>query len=112
MDLSSGRKGRMFYYEENNVPPYDELIFIANSKKHDKDIIRRFLRAIELGTQFIVNHPEKSWEIFRSYSPKKLDNELNRLAWFDTISRFNLRPAGMDAGRSRHSPTICGKAVK
>ncbi len=94
-----GRKGRMFYYEENNIPPYDELIFIANSKKNDKDAIRRFLRAIELGTQYIVNNPEKSWEIFRDYSPKKLDNELNRRAWFDTISRFDLRPAARDAGR-------------
>ncbi|USE37186.1 ABC transporter substrate-binding protein [Endozoicomonas sp. SCSIO W0465] len=94
-----GHKGRMFYYEENNIPPYDELIFIANSKKHDKDAIRRFLRAIELGTQYIVNNPEKSWAIFRDYSPKKLDNELNRRAWFATISRFDLRPAAKDTGR-------------
>ena len=94
-----GSKGRMFYYEEHNIPPYDELIFIANSKKHDKDANRRFLKAIELGTQFIVNNPEKSWEIFRDYSPKKLDNELNRRAWFDTISRFALRPAAKDLSR-------------
>ena len=46
-----------------------------------------------------MNNPEKSWEIFRDYSPKKLDNELNRRAWFDTISRFDLRPAARDAGR-------------
>ena len=94
-----GSKGRMFYYEEHNIPPYDELIFIANSKKHDKDANRRFLKAIELGTQFIVNNPEKSWAIFRDYSPKKLDNELNRRAWFDTISRFALRPAAKDLSR-------------
>ncbi|WP_067516163.1 ABC transporter substrate-binding protein [Endozoicomonas ascidiicola] len=94
-----GEKGRMFYYEENNIPPYDELIFIANSKKHNKDAIRRFLRAIELGTQYIVNNPDKSWEIFRDYSPEKLNNELNRRAWFDTISRFDLRPAAKDVGR-------------
>ena len=46
-----------------------------------------------------MNNPEKSWEIFRDYSPEKLDNELNRRAWFDTISRFDLRPAAKDAGR-------------
>lgn len=94
-----GEKGRMFYYEENNVPPYDELIFIANSKKNDKDAIRRFLRAIEMGAQYIVNNPEKSWEIFRDYSPNKLDNKLNRRAWFDTIPRLDLRPAAQDVAR-------------
>ncbi|MGI9279060.1 MAG: ABC transporter substrate-binding protein [Endozoicomonas sp.] len=94
-----GHQGKMFYFEENGIPPYDELIFIANSKKSDKEAIRRFLRAIELGTQFIVNNPEESWKIFRDYSPKKLDNELNKRAWFDTVSRFALRPAAKDTGR-------------
>ncbi|WP_252177390.1 ABC transporter substrate-binding protein [Endozoicomonas sp. 4G] len=94
-----GRQGKMFYYEENGIPPYDELIFIANSKTNDKEMIRKFLRAIELGTQFIVNNPQESWEIFRDYSPKKLDNELNKRAWFDTVSRFALRPSARDTGR-------------
>ncbi|KEQ16487.1 ABC transporter ATP-binding protein [Endozoicomonas numazuensis] len=94
-----GRQGKMFYFEENGIPSYDELIFIANSKKNDKDAIKKFMRAIELGTQFIVNNPKESWKIFRDYSPKKLDNELNKRAWFDTVSRFALRPAARDTGR-------------
>ncbi|WP_245662947.1 ABC transporter substrate-binding protein [Endozoicomonas arenosclerae] len=94
-----GRQGKMFYYEENGIPSYDELIFIANSKKNDKEAIRKFLRAIELGTQFIVNNPEESWKIFRDYNPENLDNELNKRAWFDTVPRFTLRPAAKDTGR-------------
>lgn len=94
-----GRKGKMFYYEENGIPPYDELIFIANSKKNDKEAIQKFLRAVELGSQYIVNNPEKSWKIFRDTSPAKLDNELNKRAWFDTVARFALRPAAKDTGR-------------
>ncbi len=94
-----GEKGRMFYFEEQNIPPYDELIFIANPEKHDKDAIKRFLRAIELGAQFIVNNPEKSWDIFKNYNPKQLDNELNKRAWKDTIPHFALRPAAKDVGR-------------
>ena len=94
-----GRKGKMFYYEEHGIPPYDELIFIANKEKHDKEAIRRFLRAVELGTQYIVNNPDKSWEIFRDSSPGKLDNELNKRAWYDTLPRLTLRPAAVDRGR-------------
>ena len=58
----------------------------------------KFLSAIEKATQYIINHPEESWEIFAN-SSKELNNELNRKAWFDTIPRFALRPAALDKGR-------------
>ncbi|MCY4305636.1 MAG: ABC transporter substrate-binding protein [Aestuariivita sp.] len=93
-----GIEGRCFYLEEEGIPPYDELIYIANSKKIDRDKLRRFLRATELATQFIINYPEESWEIFKNYSPE-LDDELNARAWEDTITRFALRPEALDEGR-------------
>ncbi|MDE2792005.1 MAG: ABC transporter substrate-binding protein [Paracoccaceae bacterium] len=93
-----GIEGRCFYVEEEGVPTYDELIYVANSELMDIDKIRRFLRATELATQFIINHPAESWEIFRSTS-SELDDELNAKAWVDTIPRFALRPEALDAGR-------------
>ncbi|WP_330926024.1 ABC transporter substrate-binding protein [Candidatus Sororendozoicomonas aggregata] len=94
-------KGRMFYFEELGVPPYDELIFIANTdpKKRDDEAIRRFLNGIELGTQFITNHPEEAWEIFKNSNKKQLDNSLNKHAWLDTVAYLAKRPAAMDVGR-------------
>ena len=94
-----GKKGRMFYNEEHGIPPYDQLIYIANSKKHDKEAIRRFMEAVEKGVQYIVNHPDESWEMFRDYRKEQLDNKLNKRAWYDTVSRFALRPAAKDVGR-------------
>jgi putative hydroxymethylpyrimidine transport system substrate-binding protein len=64
----------------------------------DKDKMIRFLKATELATQFIINNPQKSWEIFSATSPE-LKDELNNRAWFDTLPRFALRPAALDAGR-------------
>ncbi len=93
-----GVEGRCFYIEEEGVPNHDELIYVAHSEQLDVKKIRRFLRATELATQFIVNHPEESWEIFRSSSPE-LDDELNAKAWVDTLPRFALRPEALDAGR-------------
>ena len=49
LDLE-GSPGRAFYPEEEGVPPYDELIFIANSDKLDEPRLPRFLDAIEAGT--------------------------------------------------------------
>ena len=90
--------GRCFYPEEEGIPAYDELIYVANPETMDTDMIRRFLSATERATQFIVNHPEESWEIFSATSAE-LQDELNERAWADTIPRFALRPEALDAGR-------------
>ena len=90
--------GRCIYIEEEGVPAYDELIYVANPDRMDSDMLARFLRATEIATQYIINNPEKSWEIFAETS-KELQNELNRRAWLDTLPRFALRPAAFDAGR-------------
>ncbi len=93
-----GIDGRCFYPEEEGVPSYDELIYVANPETMDTDMIRRFLAATEKATQFIVNHPEESWEVFAATSAE-LQDELNARAWVDTIPRFALRPEALDAGR-------------
>lgn len=97
MDIE-GVKGRCFYLEEEGLPPYDELIYVAHSERMDVNKVKRFLAATEKATQYIVNHPKKSWEIFAATS-KELQDELNKRAWVDTLPRFALRPAALDAGR-------------
>ena len=93
-----GAPGKCFFVEEEGVPPYDELIYVANPDTMDLEIISRFLRATELATQYIVNHPGESWEVFKSTGPE-LDDALNLRAWGDTIPRFALRPAAVDTAR-------------
>ncbi|WP_171175287.1 ABC transporter substrate-binding protein [Ruegeria sp. HKCCD8929] len=97
MDIE-GVPGTCFYIEEEGVPPYDELIYVANPETMDADKVARFLAATEKATQFIVNNPEASWEVFSATSTE-LQDELNARAWVDTLPRFALRPAGFDAGR-------------
>lgn len=97
MDIE-GVPGRCFYLEEEGLPAYDELIYVANPETMDEDAIRRFLAATERATQFIVNHPQESWAIFAG-TAAELDDELNRRAWADTLPRLALRPAALDEGR-------------
>ncbi|UWQ98567.1 ABC transporter substrate-binding protein [Rhodobacteraceae bacterium S2214] len=97
MDIA-GVPGHCFYVEEEGLPAYDELIYVANSETMDTDMIMRFLAATEKATQYIVNHPEEAWQIFASTAPA-LQDELNARAWVDTLPRFALRPTAMDAGR-------------
>ena len=93
-----GVEGKCFYIEEEGVPPYDELIYVANPDRMNSDLIARFLAAVEKATQYIVNNPDDSWIIFSSTAPE-LNDELNAKAWVDTLTRFALRPAAFDAGR-------------
>ena len=95
-----GSKGRAFYVEEEGVPPYDELILVANSARLDDPRLAKALRAIERGVQYLINHPDDAWKIFAGHKPG-LDDELNRRAWRDTLPRFALRPAALDRGRYR-----------
>ena len=93
-----GYKGRAFYVEEEGVPSYDELILVANPDHMDRAVLRRFLDALEDGVRYLVNHPDESWELFIR-GRAELDDELNRLAWRDTLTRFALRPAALDRAR-------------
>ncbi len=97
MDIE-GVEGNCFFVEEEGLPAYDELIYVANTGSMDKDMIARFLAATEKATQYIVNHPQDSWEVFSGTSAE-LQDELNARAWADTLPRFALRPAALDAGR-------------
>jgi putative hydroxymethylpyrimidine transport system substrate-binding protein len=93
-----GLAGRCFYPEEEGVPLYDELIYVANPATMDAGKVARFLAATERAIVYMVNHPEASWEIFAG-TAAELQDELNKRAWADTLPRFALRPAALDRGR-------------
>ncbi|MDA0149024.1 ABC transporter substrate-binding protein [Vibrio sp. LaRot3] len=94
-----GYKAKAFFPEEHGVPAYDELVFVANAKTHDAEAIKAFNQALEQATTYIVNHPQVSWQEFVAYSPDTLNNELNKRAWNDTLTRFALRPSAVDLKR-------------
>src|SRR5690606_25986288 len=95
-----GVKGKCFFVEEEGVPVYHALVYVANQDRLEKDKISRFLSATEKAAQFIVNHPDKGYALFSSYS-SELKDELNQRAWKDTVARFSRAPASLDYGRLR-----------
>lgn len=94
-----GYDATAFYPEEHGVPPYDELIFVANKNKYDPEVIAKFNQALEKATVYLINHPEQAWKEFVAYSPDTLNNDLNRHAWEDTLTRFALRPGAVELKR-------------
>ena len=107
LDLE-GNPGRAFYVEEEGVPPYEELIFVAHNDRRDDIRLYRFLRAIEAATLYIINYPQESWKSFVAFDPQ-LDTPLNRRAWQDTLPRFALRPLALDVDRYRQFADFLSK---
>ena len=94
----AGAEGRCFYPEEEGLPSYDELIFIANRDSLDRDRVARFMAAIERGIEYMLNHPDEARAVFAATGPD-LSDALNTQAWADTLPRFAHSPAALDHGR-------------
>ncbi len=95
----AGKKAVTFYPEENGVPVYDELIFAAHKDTIADPRLPRFVHALEAATLWLSNHPTEAWEIVKK-ADAKLDDELNRRAFVDTLPRFAKRPGALDLGRT------------
>ena len=93
----AGTEGRCLPVEENGIPAYDELIYLARPDA-DPALLSRFMAAVEQGAHYAVNHPEEAWAAFIAAHPD-LDDHLNREAWRLTLPRLSQSPAALDTGR-------------
>ena len=98
MDIEK-RPGKAFFVEEHGIPAYDELIIVAHHNRITDQKLRKFVDALEEGVQYLLNHPEDSWNLFIRGDRSSLDDDLNRRAWRDTLPRFALRPGALDVNR-------------
>lgn len=93
----SGHPARLFYPEKNGIPPYDELIFVANKNKLSDPRLKKFFIALKKGVKYLHKHPETTWRAFAKAHPEK--GELSKLSWFASISYFSLNPTELDADK-------------
>jgi putative hydroxymethylpyrimidine transport system substrate-binding protein len=92
----AGHSARLFYPENNGFPTYDELIFVAQ-KQHARDPrIIAFLQAAQEGRNYLLEHPQASWQQFAHAYPEN-NNRLNQQAWLDTLPYFAKNPANVDS---------------
>jgi putative hydroxymethylpyrimidine transport system substrate-binding protein len=91
----AGHPGRAFYPEQNGVPNYSELIFVAKKSQLQDPRLAKFLIALQKGVNYLKAHPEESWKQFVKTHPE-LNDELNRRAWVATLPYFTNSPASFD----------------
>jgi putative hydroxymethylpyrimidine transport system substrate-binding protein len=91
-------KGRLWPVETSGVPTYDELILITKRETVDVARTRKLLAAIGEATAWLKANPTEAWALFSTYG-KDLDNELNKLAWKDTLPLLAADPTALDRAR-------------
>jgi len=102
------KPGLAFFPEEEGVPPYDELVLVANRDQLNDPRLGRFVAALEQATLYLLNHPDEAWKAFVA-NHKDLDDELNRRAWRDTLPRLARRPAALDEARYKRFAQFLAK---
>lgn len=78
--------------EDFGVPPYDELIFVANKETIDAQKYKDFLAALAEGAHYLKQHPEQTWDVFAK-THSELANDLNKKIWLETANLFSDNPS-------------------
>ncbi|WP_342219815.1 ABC transporter substrate-binding protein [Rickettsiella endosymbiont of Miltochrista miniata] len=86
---------KIFPIELATIPTYDELIIIANKNKLSDPRLSKFLIALDKATQYLLNNPEKSWEVFAKNHPA-LNKALNHQIWQTTLPYIARHPVNFD----------------
>ncbi len=94
----AGYKPLNFYPENNGVPPYDALIFVANKKKSRDPRLKKFLLATQQGVAYLRAHPNSTWQTFAKAHPD-INNDLNKRIWAQTIPYFASDPSFLDKAK-------------
>lgn len=95
---AAGQQGRCFLPEDEGVPEYDELVYVARRDDPPTAQIAQFLAATERAVQDIRSNPETAWKIF-SARDDSLVTALSQEIWEESWHRFALRPATLDVSR-------------
>jgi putative hydroxymethylpyrimidine transport system substrate-binding protein len=66
----AGHPGRAFYPEQNGVPNYSELIFVAKKSQLQDPRLAKFLIALQKGVNYLKAHPDESWKRFVKSHPE------------------------------------------
>jgi putative hydroxymethylpyrimidine transport system substrate-binding protein len=91
-------KGRIWLVEKHGVPAYDELVILAKRETVDPARTKKLLAALAEATAWLTANPAEGWATFSKYG-KDLDNDLNRMAWKDTVPLLAADPAALDRAR-------------
>jgi len=94
-----GFPAKAFYPEQNGVPPYAELIFVAEAQKAQAPRMKAFMASITDAIIFLKAHPDAAWQLLIKHHPE-LDTPTNFKIFQATIPYFADRPSHFDQAQN------------
>lgn len=80
-----GRTWKVMKVSDWGIPAYADVIFTSgDTLKKNPELVRRYLRAVQRGMQYVIDHPDESVEIVAKF-PGQVE-DAKKLAW-----RFKLQ---------------------
>jgi NitT/TauT family transport system substrate-binding protein len=75
-----GKTWKAMMFSQYGVPMYVDVVFAsADTVKNHPDLVRRYLRALQKGMQFAIDHPEEAVDIVANFPGQSEDAK--KLAW-------------------------------
>lgn len=105
-DTVKGKGWRALRLSEWGVPLYADVIFAsAETLKKNPELVKRYLRAVQKGMQFAIDHPDEAVEILAKFPGQTEDAK--KLAW-----RFKLQnPLYQSDWSKKNGPLVMDPAV-
>jgi NitT/TauT family transport system substrate-binding protein len=101
-----GKTWKAMRVSEWGIPSYTDVIFTsADTLKKNPDLVRRYLSAVQKGTQYVIDHPDESAELLAKF-PGQIE-DAKKLAW-----RFKLQnPLMQSEDTAKHGLLWMNQAV-
>jgi NitT/TauT family transport system substrate-binding protein len=75
-----GKTWKAIRFAEHGVRTYSDVVFTTGKTiRENPDLVRRYLRALAKGMQYILDHPDESIQLVASY-PEQVE-KADKLAW-------------------------------
>jgi len=80
-----GKTWKAMRFAEYGIPAYTDVIFTSSDLlKKNPELVRRYLKAVARGMQYVIDHPDESAELLAKF-PGQIE-DVNKLKW-----RFKLQ---------------------
>ncbi|WP_165769658.1 ABC transporter substrate-binding protein [Arboricoccus pini] len=81
--------------EEEGVPSYDEMVYVANRGDVGRPELKAFMDAVTKAAAWLKANPDAAFDSFKTFAPE-LDDELNRRSWTVTVPAVASPPGALD----------------
>lgn len=103
-------KTNVFYYEENGIPAFDQVILVAHKDKLTQPELKKFLIALKKSSEFIKQYPEEAWKLYAEHAPEQA-TDLNHRVFRNVAGFLSATPEKLDKIKYKNFAEFLGNSA-